>query len=77
MCVIGIVREPRPTLGAQSRTLRITQRVVRQCEHHRVPQDGLEVEQFVLEGQFVLARVVVLVALFAMLAVVLVAPLVR
>ena len=45
----GIVREPRTALGAQSWTVVLAQRLERQCEHHRVPQQGLQVDQVVLE----------------------------
>ena len=42
-------RQPRPALGAQPGTVVPAQRLERQCEHHRVPQQRLEVEQVVLE----------------------------
>lgn len=47
--VIGFVCQPRPTLRAQSRAVRPTHRLKRQCEHHRVTQERFEVEQVVLE----------------------------
>ena len=49
MLVVRVVREPRTTLGAQARTVVLAQRLEGQCEHHRVPQQWLEVEQVVLE----------------------------
>jgi hypothetical protein len=47
--VVGVVREPGPTLGAQPGTVVSAQRLERQCEHHRVPQQGLQVDQVFLE----------------------------
>ena len=47
--VSRVVREPRPALGAQTRTVVPAQRLERQREHHRVPQQRFEVEQVALE----------------------------
>ena len=47
--VVGVVREPRTALGAQPGTVVLAQRLERQCEHHRVPQQRLQVDQVVLE----------------------------
>ena len=57
MLVVRVVQEPGPTFGAQSGTVRLAHGLERQCEHHRVPQQRLQVEQVVLE----LADLVVLV----------------
>ena len=56
--VVRVVRQPRTALGAQPGTVVLAQRLERQCEHHRVPQQRLEVEQVVLEpaGLVVLRR---------------------
>ena len=40
--VVRVVREPRTALGAQTRTVVLAQRLERQREHHRVPQQRLE-----------------------------------
>ena len=58
MPVVRVVREPRATLGAQARTVVLAQRLERQCEHHRVPQQRLEVEQVVLEPADIVVLVV-------------------
>jgi hypothetical protein len=47
--VVGVVREPGPALGAQPGTVVLAQRLERQCEHHRVPQQRLQVDQVVLQ----------------------------
>ena len=47
--MVGVVREPGPALGAQSGTVVLAQRLERQCEHHRIPQQGLQVDQVVLQ----------------------------
>ena len=49
VCVVGVVGQPRPALGAQAGTVVLAQRLERQCEHHRVPQQRLEVDQVVLQ----------------------------
>ena len=54
MVVVRVVREPRSALGAQARAVVLAHRLHRQCEHHRVTQHGLEVEQAVLEEEPVL-----------------------
>ena len=59
--VVRVVREPRTTLDAQTRTVVPAQRLERQCKHHRVPQQWLEVEQVALEP----ADLVVLVGVVA------------
>ena len=62
--VLRVVREPRPALGAQTRAVVPAQRLQRQCEHHRVPQRRLEVDQ-VTRPSPAAVGVVVLVALRA------------
>ena len=47
--VVRVVREPCTALGAQARAVLPAHRLERQCEHHRVPQRGLEVDQVALE----------------------------
>jgi hypothetical protein len=47
--VVRVVREPCTALGAQSGTVLGAQRLERQCKHHRVPQQRLQVDQVVLE----------------------------
>ena len=56
--VLRVVREPRPALGAQTRAVVPAHRLERQCEHHRVPQRGLQVDQVVLQ----LAQLVLVLA---------------
>ena len=63
MRVVRVVREPGTTLGAQSRTVVLAQRLERQCEHHRVPQQWLEVEQVVLEPADLVVLLAVIVAM--------------
>ena len=57
--VIRVVREPRTTLGAQPGTVVSAQRLERQLENHRVPQQGLEVEQVALEPADIVVGVLV------------------
>ncbi len=59
----GSSSEPRATFDAQSGTVRLAQGLERQCKHHRVPQQRLQVEQVVLElaGLIVLVGVMVAV----------------
>ena len=44
-----VVRAPGAALDAQPRTVVHAQRLERQCEHHRVPQQRLQVDQVGLE----------------------------
>src|SRR5690606_7675171 len=63
MTMVGVIRESRTTLGAQPGTVVLAERLERQCKHHRVPQQGLEVEQVVLEcADFVVQVLIGLVA---------------
>ena len=45
MVVVGVVRQVRSALGAQSRAVLPAHRLERQGRHHRVPEHGLEVDQ--------------------------------
>jgi hypothetical protein len=47
--VRGVLREPHPAVGAQSGAVLGAQRAERQCQHHRIPQEWLEVDQVVLD----------------------------
>ena len=58
MPVLRVVCEPRATLDAQARAVFPAQRLERQCEHHRVPQQWLEVEQVSLEPADIVVLVV-------------------
>ena len=57
--VVGIVCQSGTALGAQPGTVVSTQRLERQREHHRVPQQRLQVEQVVLELPGLVVLVVV------------------
>ena len=63
--VVRVVREPRTTLDAQARAVVPAQRLERQCEHHRVPQQWLEVDQIVLEPADIVVLVVSAVVMVA------------
>ncbi len=56
--MVRVVREPRTALGAQTRTVVPAQRLERQCEHHRIPQQWLEIDQIVLEPADIVVLVV-------------------
>ncbi len=59
MCVVRVVGQACATLDAQPGTVVLAQRLERQCKHHRVPQQGFEVEQVSLEpADFVVLLVV-------------------
>ena len=45
MCVAGVLGPAHPALGAQAGTVVPAQRLERQCEHYRIPQQRLEVDQ--------------------------------
>ena len=44
--MVRVVGQACPTLGAQAGTVVPAQRLERQCKHHRVPQQRLQVAQF-------------------------------
>ena len=56
--MLRVVREPRATLDAQARAVVPAQRLERQCEHHRIPQQWLEIDQISLEPADIVVQVV-------------------
>ena len=56
--MVRVVREPGTTLDAQTRTVVPAQRLERQCKHHRVPQQWLEIDQVSLEPADIVVQIV-------------------
>ena len=52
MLVSRIVEEPHPALWAQAEAIFLTNRLERQCQHHRIPDDGFKIDVVVLNLVF-------------------------